>query len=662
MNKFFYSKLALNNIRKNSKTYFPYILTCISTIAMYYIMYALSINCDLPSANAQEAIKTILTFGIYVIAIFSVIFLFYTNSFLIKRRKKEFGIFNILGMEKKHISKILLLETTFISLFSLIIGIVLGILLNKLMYLFLLKILNIDVQMGFNIPLQALISTLILFVIIFTLIFLNSFRQIHLTNPIELLRGGDVGEKEPKTKWFMTIVGFLCLGIGYYISLTTKNPIQSLSSFFIAVILVIIGTYALFIAGSITVLKILRKNSKFYYKPNHFISVSGMIYRMKQNAAGLANICILSTMVLVMLSTTVCMYIGLEDSLHRQYPNDISISINETSQDVTKIDSIIEQQALSYKSPIKNKVAFKGSNLMTKQTGNTFEGKKSDLVNNPSLTDLTYLVMISLDDFNSLEKTNITLKDNELLIYDTSKKTAYNDIKINNLNFKIKNNLKEVKFLSKDNFDLMNAYFIVTPNQNIMKDIALSSLDNEKDFKGFSYSYSFDTTIDKKSQVKLIDSISKTLNSENLEANVNGVEKARESFLVLYGGLFFLGIFLGLLFIMATVLIIYYKQISEGYDDRKRFEIMTKVGMSQDEIKKSIRSQVLMVFSIPIITACIHIAFAFNVISKLLSLLVIKNTTLFMMCTIGTIIVFIILYAIVYSLTARVYYKIVSSK
>lgn len=656
MNKFFYSKLALNNIKKNSRTYFPYILTCICTIAMFYIMSFLSTGVNFPTEDVQEVMGVILNLGVYVIGIFSVIFLFYTNSFLIKNRKKEFGLFNILGMEKKHILKILLLETTFISFISLITGLALGIVLSKSIFLLLLKILGLNIQMGFQISLNALVSSIVLFIIIFAIIFLNSFRQIHLTNPIELLKGGQVGEKEPKTKWLMTIIGFVCLFSGYYISVTTDNAIESLSSFFIAVILVIIGTYALFMAGSIAILKMLRKNKRIYYKSNNFISISGMIYRMKQNAAGLANICILSTMVLVMLSTTVSLFIGVEDSLRRNLGNDIVVSVETINADTDRIDSIIEKEVKSYNGTIENKLSFKYSNTIAEQNGNKFSGNDLFFQQSSNLSQAINFMIISVGEYNKLEKTNITLKDDEILLYSNNKKNTFEKINFNNIDFKVKANLKSLSFVPDTS--LVSSYAVVTANENIIKNIKA----NDKNSTGaLSYHYSFDTNIDKESQKKLTKSLSASLEKGNVEAYVDGLEDKREGFNSVYGGLFFLGIFLGTLFVMATVLIIYYKQISEGYDDRKRFEIMKKVGMSDKEIKKSIHSQVLMVFFIPLITSCIHVAFAFNVINKLLVLLVLENTKLFIMCTIGTILVFTILYAIVYSLTAKVYYKIVSS-
>lgn len=308
-----YPRLAFDNIRKNARTYIPYILTCSFTIAMFYIMKSLSLNKGIENVQGGSTILTMFELGTYIIAIFVCIFLFYTNSFLMKNRKKEFGVFNILGMEKRHISKLVGFESLYAAVISFALGIFIGVILDKLMFILILKIMKSEIPLGFHISKGAILSTVILFGILFTLIFLNSLRMIHLSKPIELLKGGNTGEKEPKAKWLLALMGIICLGAGYYIAVTVKNPLKVLTLFFVAVILVIVGTYLIFTAGSIALLKILKANKKYYYKTNHFISVSGMIYRMKQNAVGLANICILSTMVLVTLSPTVAMIVGVED-------------------------------------------------------------------------------------------------------------------------------------------------------------------------------------------------------------------------------------------------------------------------------------------------------------------------------------------------------------
>lgn len=658
MSKMFYQKLALTNIKKNGKTYFPYILTCISTIVMFYIMHFISVNDGLNRMSGGDTLKTILNLGTYVIGFFSLIFLFYTNSFLIKKRKKELGLYNILGMEKKHIAKVLFWETFFVALISMAMGLLWGIAVSKLMFLVLLKILNFKVPMGFFISTKSLTITAILFGSIFVLTLINNLRQIHLAKPVELLKGGEVGEKEPKTKWVFTLIGVICLGAGYYISLTTESPLAALNLFFLAVILVMIGTYALFTAGSIALLKALRKNKKFYYKTRHFISVSGMIYRMKQNAVGLANICILSTAVLVMVSTTVSLYIGMEDVLRTRYPRDIIIDARNVSKEKSEvINNIIKEQAEKNNISMRDIVKYRSTSLLMVQNKNYFTDSHDDL---KSVKDICVMNLIPLSEYNGIENKSVTLKEDEVLLYSYRGTMIDDTINILDNKFKIKERIDNLTLDGIASAIVYNSYYIIVPDEKTIERVYRSSAEAEAGMSDLAYYYAFDTDSNAEGEIALTNAINNKMKELSIDGYCDGSEASRESFFSVYGGLFFLGIFLGALFIMATVLIIYYKQISEGYDDKGRFEIMQKVGMSKDEIKKSIGSQVLMVFFLPLVTAVIHIAFAFKFIVKLLAVLNLTNVTLFMFCTAGTIIVFALFYAAVYFVTSREYYKIVS--
>lgn len=646
MSKFFYQRLAVINIKKNSKTYLPFIITCICTIAMFYIMHALSINKGLEGTSGSESLKTILYLGTIVIGIFSAIFLFYTNSFLIKRRKKEIGLYNVLGLEKKHIAKVLFFENIFTSVFSLAVGLICGILLNKLMFLLLLRILKFKVSFGFNVSVPSIIKTLILFIGIFSATLLSNLVQIRKLKPIELLKGTQHGEKEPKTKWIMTIIGIIALGSGYGIALKVQSPLSALTLFFIAVILVMVGTYALFTAGSIAVLKVLRKNKRFYYKTSNFISVSGMMYRMKQNAVGLANICILSTAVLVMLSTTVALYVGMDDIVKNRFPRELIMSSSEiTNSQTQKLDQILEVEAKNSKLGIKNKLTYWDTSLAAIKK----EGKFQLLKKEGYDSNISSLVLIPISDYNRLEGKNITLADDEAIIFSKVKNYDKNSITLENKTFKIKQVLdKPISALENGTEDIVDTYVL------FVNDIDAFGKEGHKE-----YSIGVDVEGTDKDILSLSNKLNDKFNKNNIKVNIQSAAGIKESFFMVYGGLFFLGIFLGALFLMATVLIIYYKQISEGYDDKERFEIMQKVGMSKYEIKKTIRSQVLMVFFLPLVATVIHIAFAFPMITKLLSVLNLKNVSLFMISTLVTILVFAVIYAIVFSLTARAYYKIV---
>lgn len=629
---------------------------------MFYMMHFISGNPGLKKMSGGDALMIILNLGNYVIGIFSVIFLFYTNSFLIKRRKKEFGLFNILGMEKKHIITIIVWETFFVTVISLFIGLISGAVIGKLMFLLLNNILHFAVPFTYFVSIKSMGMTAVLFIGIFVLTLLNNLRQIHLAKPIELLRGGQVGEREPKTKWFLVLIGVATLAYGYYIALVTESPLAAINKFFLAVLLVIVGTYALFTAGTIALLKLLRKNKGFYYQTKHFISVSGMIYRMKQNAVGLANICILSTMVLVMLSTTVSLYIGMEDVLKTRYPKEIDVTANNLSKEASQsVEKMIKEEAEKYQVKLKDPVSYRSASFPAVRKGNTFTTNEDTL---KSFTDISIIGLIPLDEFNKLEKQSFTLEDNEVLLYTLKGKPIKNSIIIAGQNFQIKQQLKDLKISGDSSTNasaaLTDSYFVVVKDEDTIKSLyPAEDLDAVK-WKDLSYFYGFDVDGNAKDEIALTKALNKKLNKASIEGNAEGREEAKESFYSLYGGLFFLGLFLGTLFIMATVLIMYYKQISEGYDDKERFAIMQKVGLSKEEIKKSIKSQVLIVFFLPLAAAVIHIAFAFKVITKLLALLNLTNVGLFAICTAATILIFAMFYALVYSLTAREYYKIVS--
>ncbi|MTH06829.1 FtsX-like permease family protein [Turicibacter sanguinis] len=642
MNKFLYPKLAWMNIKKNKQTYMPYILTCIGTMMMFYVIHAISLNDGLLNMPNSMSLQSILSMGVVVILIFSVIFLLYTNSFLIKRRKKELGLFNVLGMEKKHIAWVLFFETLFTSLISLAFGLFGGIILNKLMFVLLLRLLKFDIPLGFELDMASIEFTAQCFSLIFILTLICNLVQIWMSKPIELLKGGQVGEKEPKTKWISAIIGVLSLGIGYGIALSVETPLAAIPLFLVAVIFVMIGTYELFTAGSIVVLKLLRKNKKIYYKKHNFIAISGMMYRMKQNAKGLANICILSTAVIVMLSTTVSLYVGMEESLHTQYPQDVFLRGNDVNDEkINRINQILDDKVNEYQIKLKDEFHYKSKSMMaTLKDGNYALGQNIS-------SDSYSFGFISIDDFNRLEQTDIQLSVDEVLIFSISGTYGKDSIMINNQVYQIKQEFDEVSFQPKQENSLFPVYLLIVNDIQIF---------GEEDVY---YSVGFNVDNTDEVSVEFVDSLNTEFRLNSIDAYVSGAASSRADFLMTYGGLFFLGIFLGTLFLMATVLIIYYKQVSEGYDDKERFEIMQRVGMSKQEIRKTIRVQILMVFFLPLIFMMIHIAFAFPIITKLLALFGLMNTQLFLAAMIGTIVIFASIYALIFNLTAKTYYKIV---
>lgn len=642
MNNFIYEKLAVTNLKNNRKTYVPYIFTGVLTVMIFYIIDALSRG----KGITQDTLKICLQYATGVIVVFAVIFLFYTNSFLIKRRKKEIGVYNILGMGKRHIARMMAVETILTAGISILGGLVFGIIFGKLMYLLLLKILHNSVDMQFSVNGTAIVQTVILFAGIFLLTYLYNILQIQLVNPVELLHGGNQGEKEPKSRWLLVIIGVAALGNGYRIALTTEAPLEALLKFFIAVICVIIGTYALFIAGSIVVLKMLRKNKAYYYNPKHFTSVSGMIYRMKQNGAGLANICVLSTMVLVMVSTTVSLYAGMEDILDSRFPRDVSIVCKQADVDHEEIiERLLKEQCEKAGVKITDRVWYRYGSMNAVLKGDKLENVNQYYPDN----HFYYVEMMTQDEYNRIEKRNVSLEEQEILTYTTNGKCGKKQINIAGQNYLVKKELPEMTSQPKSTAEIYKTLYIVFANAEQIERI-----------EPFSYADKFNLKGDDGKQKEALEQIQNEFYEKIPDGMMESRMLSRSSFYELYGGLFFIGIYLGSMFIMATVLIIYYKQISEGYDDRERYQIMQKVGMSKKEVKCSIRSQVLSVFFLPLVVAVIHVAVAFKVMTKILGVLNLTNVSLFAVCTIITIAVFAVFYIIVYSITAKEYYRIVN--
>lgn len=662
-----YTKLAITNIKNNRQFYFPYLLTGIITVAMFYIMCALESNPGIQSMPGAKDLGLILRLGIGVIGIFAVIFLFYTNSFIIKRRKKELGIYNILGMEKRHIAKILSKEAFFTAIIAIGGGLVTGVLFHKLACMLLYRMIGFNGGITFSFSKKGVMITAILFAIVYLLTYIYDLFQVQLANPIELLQSGNKGEREPKTKAIMAVLGVLCLGTGYFIAITTKNPIKALTLFFVAVILVIIGTYLLFTAGSIALLKILRRNKGYYYQTKHFTSVSGMIYRMKQNAVGLANICILSTMVLVAVSTTVSLYVGVEDIMKERYPNEINISayydtgapaedsiapiveksVKESGRKIRHEEDYLEL----YFAAIKDQGQYSLDKEKVKTAGDRVSG----------------FVVLTREDCKKKYNEEIPeLAENEVALF-TIKKTDMDTLVLENRSYHV----KEIKqFQNTEDFetiaDIMDEYYYVIVNdvQDMERLWQLQKEIYQENSSSISRQVRVDIDGDSEQKKECFENIKTALGPEQAKARIliDSRQSNLDEFYQIYGGFLFLGLFLGILFLMITVLIIFYKQISEGYDDKERFSIMETVGMSNDEVKATIRSQVRTVFFLPILMAAVHVGMAFPMIKRLLSLFGLSNTALFAGCMAGTILVFTLIYLLVFLKTSKTYYKIVGGQ
>lgn len=667
MRNFFYFRLALTNIKKHARSYVPYIITCVITIAMFYIIKSLAFNLDKNLSSVSAA--TSMSLGSIVVAIFAIIFLFYTNSFLLKKRKKEFGLYNILGMEKKHMSALIATESLIISVISLVLGLIIGIALDKLIFMIVIKLLDGQSPLGFTIIPEAILHTVVLFCIIFAAILLNSVRIVYTTKTIDLLQGSNTGEKEPKTKWLLAILGVLCLGGGYTISIISKNPVTTIGLLFIAIVLVVIGTYFIFVAGITVLLKLLRKNKGFYYKTSHFISISGMIYRMKQNAVGLANICVLSTMVLVMISTTSSLFIGMQDAIDAVLPYDYKITVandETTNQQVKedlkktaadnniKITKFVDYEYLEFNADLKYNCI----------TASDYSVESKNLVG---------LIIVTQQDYNMLKNSNVRLSDGQVMMFYPNS-FPYSDLTIFDQRYKVKESRKISDFIpgkSLMGYSIYDSYGIVVKDNSQLEQISkyFKSYYSNTEFSKFNCSFydcGFNVDADQKKQLEFNQVLENSDIFDNLRYKnfVSYFFKSTmyQDFRDTYSSMFFLGIFLSILFIMATILIIYYKQISESYDDKERYEIMQNVGMSHTEVKRTIRSQVLTVFFLPLIVAGIHVAFAFPIMSRVLSLLGLINVTLYIICTVICFLVFALMYGIIFAITSRLYYKTVNKK
>ena len=663
MGKLFFPKMAAGNLVRNRRFEFPYLLTGLITVAMFYNMTFLTFHEELKNMPGGATIPTIMNLGTMVVGLFAVIFLLYTNTFLMKRRHKEIGLYNILGMSKRHIAVVMLWETVYTCLITVVGGLLLGILLSKLMLLLLYKILFFSVSFGFMVSWKSVGITAVLFVAIYLVALLLNLLHVHLSKPVELLKGGSVGEKEPKTKVLLAILGVVTLGAGYYIAITTESPLEALMLFFLAVILVIIGTYCLFTAGSIAFLKAMKKRKNYYYQAKHFIGISGMLYRMKQNAVGLANICILSTMVLVMISTCVCLYIGTGDALNAMYPHDIIYSQSwQDSGNRSKEEVRVQIQEALDKAGMEPTHVQEVDQLTTVNSMPE-EATLGGVDPNAGVMDLSNTVttlVVTAEGYRQMTGNTLNLAPGEAAIYTTESQGEWEQISFLGLSFSIKTWLPEAPAITVEGYSERYIFLVVADDAAMEAVYQQQMLDGGGLASNIYWEYSLDFDgVSKEEMLQLYQTLRSSVLSDTGDNTLSCRDAQEVDFYSLYGCFLFLGLFLGALFLMATVLIIYYKQISEGYEDKERFAIMEKVGMSQQQVRTAIRSQVRMVFFLPLLGAIIHLAASFKMISKLMAALGLQNIPLFALCCAGTVAAFAVGYFIIYHLTARTYYKIV---
>lgn len=678
----FYPRLAFSNLSKNRRLYIPHILTGMGLVAVFYILLTLAGDERLHDVRGGNYLPDIMFLGILVMAVLSVILLLYTNSFLMKQRKREFGLYNVLGLEKRHVCRVLLFETLFSALASILLGLVLGVILYKLCALLICRIMQVDSVLGFYyirpFPLLAVGAS---FAGMYLLTYLLNLIQIARLRPVELLSSTQTGEREPKVKWLLLLAGLGTLGAGYYIALTTRSPLRALNLFFIAVILVIIGTYCLFITGSIALLKLLKNNPNFYYRKRHMVSVSGLLYRMKQNAVGLASIAILATSVLVMVSTTVCLYTGIEDTLEQQFPHPMYFNFSYSTTDGGIKNLPFEVQAdFADRAAEENGLEI---SFMEEHTylAATYLNENGELSSN--IPDDDYFVTLSgglctvffLTDqeYEKLTGTALHLGKNQCAVYSLpgNQNTLSGDFRLAGEDFTVTETLTGFPE-NVDSFSAVDVFgVVVSDNETLQTIYQAQKRDYGEHASEFSSKLMLDfTDREKAGQVyqrlwmSMGDQMQAYVDSQpdaegGWGSASNCIWDAREEMYGINGTLFFLGLILALVFLFATALIIYYKQISEGYEDRQRFQILQKVGMSQREVKQTIHSQILLVFFLPLLVAAVHISIAFPMLTKLLRVILSTDIQLFLLCAAGAFGVFAVIYVTIYGLTARVYYQIV---
>ena len=673
MHKGIFSRLAKQNIRNNKSTYIPYMITCIFCIAMIYMMEFLRDCPTLDQAVRQaDEVRMIVFTGEIVVEIFCIIFLIYSNSFLMKRRQKEIGLYNILGLERNHIGIVMFLETIITSIGSLAGGIAAGIIGSKLALLLLLKLLHIPSVLGFYISVKGIFTCLFMFGIVFLMILFLNLAKIHLSRPVELLRGNNTGEKEPAAKWLMALIGFICLGAGYYLAVTTESPIKAITIFLLAVILVMAGTYLLFTAGSIVILKFLRRRKSFYYRTGNFISISGMLYRMKQNAIGLASICILSTGVLLMISMTVSIYFGMNDIMLNRYPYDVDMSVTSISEEEcqTAIEAF-EKTIADNKVPVEKSVEEIYLDIVCSKNGDQILIKPTNTIRNSD--SVLVLSLLNQAEYERLTGISANLNDGEIFAWYLSA-VQKDSVTVDETEFTVKKWLDKNPLTCGEDAVSDNAVLVVTDEDfkkfDEMRTEMYKGVSSAPAGEDLTLHLGLDITGSETDKIDfgtpVMEAVKDLKKNGGLSENswiTSGIRQQEyESYYADNGSLLFIGIFLGSLFLMGTAMIIYYKQISEGYEDQKRFEIMQKVGLSRREVRSSVRRQILMVFFLPLLMAMLHITMAFPMIRRLLLLFGMTNTKLFIGCTAGTVLIFAVVYGLIYLMTARSYYHIVERK
>ncbi len=676
MKKALYARLAWTGMVKNKRLYLPYLLSCGGMVLMFYILMGLSGSPVLENMAGGGSSAIILRLGTVVIAVFALLFLFYTHAFLVRRREREFGLYNILGMGKGNIARVLLWETAITYGMTTAAGLLLGVALYKLAELGMVRLLQVQVTYTLSVSVSSLLATAALFAIIHVLILLDGLRRLRGVSAIALLRSENMGEKPPRAKWVLTAAGAVLLAGAYALAVSIREPLAALLWFFAAVIMVILATYLLFISGSVTLCRSLQRNKRYYYRPQHFVSVSSMAYRMKRNGAGLASVCILATMVLVMISSTTCLYVGQEKAVGSRYPHDLAVTVygGEHLLDEAEVAGLregVESTIFNFGGKVSNVAEYREVSISGLLDGGDIRIDSTGA----SVTDSTHAIQIHflpLEDYNAATGQSLTLGDGQ--VYVAALRTEFNSDTLSIDGGMVRHVMKrEIPMLGGPAVaDITPSLMVVVPDfERFVPELQSYLEDKYGWYPGAYWNYGFDTDLPENQQGNIDGT------TPNLEDALNGYlagvssdwgvgvsveSKAanRADFYGTYGGLFFLGIMLSIVFIFAAVAILYYKQLSEGYEDQSRFDIMQKVGMTKGDIRRSINSQLLTVFSLPLVMAGLHLCFAFPFIHKLLLLFNLDDRGLLVGTTAVSFLVFAVLYAVVYKLTGNAYYHIVA--
>lgn len=689
MNKGFYLKMAWGNIRKNRNIYLPYLLAASVMTALFYIQGSLCDMVDISGMKGKRMMSSLLGISTPITGIFSLVILFYVNSFVMKQRKKEFGLYNVLGMEKRHLVRLMSVEILLVAVFSLVFGISGGALFSQLFFLIFYKMIRMEADLTMVIPRGAVTETLTLFGILFCLVLLYDIVAVIRTRPVELLKSESQGEREPKVHGLAALIGVAALTGGYVIAQKVESPMEAMLWFFAAALLVIIGTYGLFMAGSIALLKWMKKRERFYYRPSSFISVSGMLYRMKQNAAGLAGICILSTMVMVTIGASLCIFSGVNEGIREEYPREYFLQMHyyveylkpEAYQDTTSdMKKLVEAQMEENGSEVENMLSYIRCNMVYRKGKDGYEAEMGDLADTNDYENLVYVQYLLREDYEANTGKKTELPDDVAAFYESEEGLIPGEtLLFGDYSIKGKRLEEPVETAVASRYSgIKKRVQVLLPGIEEMEKLTESLGRNFETYYGFEegegpgatyflgWNYYFDISGKQEPAEEFLEKLRSSWETEKASewAYISTFQNRTEEEEYLfqeYGTILFIGFFLGMIFLLATVLIIYYKQVTEGYDDRKRFVIMQDIGLSQAEVKKTIRTQVLLVFFLPLGAAGLHMAMAFKVLVKMMALFSAYNIKLFSLCIGLTVAVFALVYFLVYTITARIYYKIVSN-